>query len=134
MNRSSHHSNRDSWKSIGSKAVLASAVAASLGTATTDSEASIYPSWCNQEALACVNEADARKSACEQDARARAREAEASRQQERADCTDTTEECNRVYNERKNEIIRDLYADLAGCSSQNQTDRQACRDELYGCS
>jgi hypothetical protein len=124
---------RNNWKIIGSKAVLVSAVAAALGTVATDSNAAI-PSWCKTEGMDCVREADARKAGCEEDARARAREAEASRKQERDECTDTTEECNRVYNERKNEIIRDLNSDLSGCSSQHSQDLSSCRDAVEECS
>lgn len=127
------HSSRREWKHIGSKAVLASAVAATFGTTATDSEAG-RPSWCNREAANCVREADDRRNGCEEDARARAREAEASRRQERIECTDTTEECNRVYNERKEEIIRDLNSDMAGCANQHSDDMQSCRDDLNECS
>jgi hypothetical protein len=133
MNRSSDHSNRESWKIIGSKAVLVSAVAAALGTVATNSNAGT-PSWCKEAATDCVREADSRKASCEEDARARAREAEASRKQERDECTDTPAECNIPYNARKEEIIRDLNSDLAGCSSQHSQDVSSCRDDASECS
>jgi hypothetical protein len=122
-----------SRKTAGSKAVLVSAVAAALAGVAADSIAAV-PSWCKAAAMACVREADARKAGCEEDARARAREAEANRKQERDNCTDSTEECNQAYNERKNEIIRDLNSDLSGCSNQHNADVQSCRDDVYACS